>query len=122
MDDCVVEIEDSDADAGTNVQLNKQQDADKQKWWEDKYGIIHTVVNDMVLDTSDEGKLHIQEYDPDVAGMQWQKSGNRIFNKVESGKCRQIRDHKDTKLFDKFKVNEEEYTGQPHQKWIFEYI
>jgi len=123
MEDRVIDVEDADADAGTKVQLNKQDDVDKQKWWEDKYGIIHTALNDMVFDTSsDEGKLRIQEYDPDVAGMQWQKSGQRIFNKVEPGRCLQIRDHKDTKLMKKFKVGEDDYSGQPHQKWIFEYM
>jgi len=94
---------------------------DNQLFYEDKYGIIHSKMDDLVFDTADE-KLQMQSYDTDAPNRQYVYSGGKIVLKNKTNRCLQIKDHEKMKPFGFFKIEEDDYQAQPHQKWWFEYV
>jgi len=122
----VIDVSMDDEGEGSRVIVYEKKDRfhkdgnDNQLFYEDKYGIIRSKLNDMVFDTSD-GKACMFEYDPDVPKRQYVYSNGRIVLKSEPNICLQIKDHDERKLMSKHKVEEGEYEAQSYQKWSLEY-
>ena len=123
---CIDVAMNDEGEVGSRVIIYEKKDQfhrdgnDNQLWYEDKYGIIHSKIKDMVIDTS-EGKAHMQMYDPDVTKRQYVYSNGRIVLKGDPNTCLQIKDHEKRKLLKDFKVEEAEYEGHSYQKWLMEY-
>ena len=52
MNGKVMDVEGADTEAGTKVIMYDKNDSapDNQLWYEDKYGVIHSKLNDFALD------------------------------------------------------------------------
>jgi len=116
----VIDVDDGCPDPGTKVIMYGKKDdlEDNQIFYQDKYGIIHSKLNDFSLDSSD-GKFRLNPYDPECPGMQWTYSGGTIRNKLEHEKVADIYDE-DT--WDGAKIVPFDYSGNSNQLWELEYI
>jgi hypothetical protein len=122
-----VSLDDDGEEGSRAIMYKRKEEHDKdgnanQLFYEDKYGIIHTLLNNMVFDTSDEGRVRMFEYDPDASKRQYVYSNGRLVLKNDSNTCLQIKDADERKWTSHHKVEEGEYEAQSYQKWWLEYI
>jgi hypothetical protein len=126
VDGKVMDVRDADMNPGAKVITwgRHDQEQDNQLWYEDKYGTIRCKMNDFVIDNS-EGSCRLQEFDYDVPGRNWLRSGNKIVNRSDPSLCLQIMDAGDQgmrKHWKGRKLDAAPYVGAEHQQWDFEYI
>lgn len=116
----VLDVRDGNADPGEKVILWDMHDdvQDNQLFYEDKYGFIHSKLNDFVFDTS-EGSARLFPYDHELPGHQWVKSGTKIVNKLDSTQCLEATGGG---LLSHPKLVAATYTGAENQTFIFEYL
>ena len=68
---------------------------------------------------TDDDKLRMREFDADVETQRWVKCGNKLLFRDDPSRCLQV---KSGGLMSKAKVEVGEYSGDPAQRWTFEYI
>jgi len=116
----VMDVEGARTDPGTKVVMYDQHESpqDNQLFYEDKYGSIHTKLNDFALDFDDE-KIRINPYDPMKASQQWVISGDTIRNKLDPN---QVIDIIDEDSWNGAYLCSYDYSGNSNQLWTFDYI
>jgi len=120
MNGKVMDVEEASTDAGTKVIMYDQNsDApDNQLFYEDKYGMIHSKLNDFVLDF-DDGKIRVNPYDPMKDSQQWVISGDTIRHKVNHN---QVIDIIDEDSWNGAYLCGYDFHGKSNQLWNIEYI
>merc|ERR1711976_542771 len=120
MNDRVLDIKGDQAEPGAKVIMYTKNEgiSDNQLWYEDRYGVIRSKLNDCAIDTCD-GKAITNDYDPGTQTQQWVKVENRIVNKFDPATCLDIKGAKDR---DGAKLIGYEYSGSDNQHWEFEYL
>lgn len=116
----VVDIRGADPSPGGKVITYDQQEgmADNQLWYEDKYGIIRSKLNDFAFDSS-EGGLKMQPYDPSIPTMQWILMGNRIANRIDPS---YVMDIKGGSSGNNVRLISYEYNSGDNQHWLLDYV
>lgn len=116
----VLDIKRGEAEPGTKAVMYDQNEEEtaNQLWWEDKYGIIYSCLNNLAPDHSDDC-LRMQPYDVEKVSLQWVISGFRVCRRDD---LNLVWDIKGAKEKDCAKVVSYEYHGGDNQKWSFEYI
>jgi len=114
----VFDVRGGDASPGTKVVMYEFNGQENQVWYEDRWGCIHSKLNDFVIDTND-GDARLQPYDPTNPGQQWVKSDNRIINKMDHSICIDV---KGGKKGNDAKLCAYGYKGAENQHFTFEYL
>lgn len=89
---------------------------ENQLFWEDCYGLFHSKLTGMVLDSYDR-KLRMMPVEPGKPTQQWVRHGNRVVNKFDPATCLDIKGGSGGK-----DVIHYEYKGGDNQHWMFEYL
>merc|ERR1711976_87087 len=120
MNERVLDIKGDQVEPGAKVITYTKNEGitDNQIWYEDRYGVIRSKLNDCAIDTCD-GKAITNDYDPSTQTQQWVKVENRIVNKFDPATCLDIKGAKDR---DGAKLIGYEYSGSDNQHWEFEYL
>jgi len=120
MNGKVVDIRGGSADPGAKVIMYEQGDgySDNQLWYEDKYGVIRSKLNDLVMDSS-EGSMRMQEYEPTNPAQQWIYNGGRVTNRHDEGTCLDIKGGSSS---NGAKLITYEYNGGDNQHWSMDFV
>jgi len=116
----VMDVEGGSTNPGTKVIMYDQNsDApDNQLFYEDKYGAIHSKLNDFALDF-DDGKIRVNPFDPMKDSQQWVISGDTIRMKNDPSK---VIDIYDEDSWNGAYLTSYDYHGKSNQQWTIEYI
>lgn len=115
----VLDVEGCDTSSGTRAVMYEKQDPmqDNQLWWEDRYGVIHSCLNDMAIDVQD--CLRMEVYSVENPSMQWVLAGDRICRR---GDLNTVLDIKGAKHKNCAKVISYTFSGDDNQLWSFDYV
>jgi len=116
----VADIRGADPTPGGKVISYEQVDgmADNQLWYEDRYGVIRSKLNDFAMDSAD-GTMRMNPYDPSNPMMQWVLMGNRVVNRNDPN---MVLDIKGGSSSNNVKLIPYEYNGGDNQHWTLDYI
>jgi len=123
MNGKVLDVKNCDEEPGAKVITFQQNDfpSDNQLWYLNRKGFISSRLNGLVWDSSDDGKICMQEYEEDNEDQTWTivPAESKIVLASNPDMSADIKGSKDK---DKAKIVSWEYHGGDNQRWTFEYI
>lgn len=120
LSDKVLDVRGADSSPGAEIITYDQGggNADNQLWYEDRYGVIRSKMNDFAMDASD-GYLRTNPHDPGNPRQQWIVGNDRIFNRHNPGEVLDISGNDSGNCASIIPYDDH---GGDNQRWTFEYI
>ncbi|KAK2162801.1 hypothetical protein LSH36_91g03009 [Paralvinella palmiformis] len=81
----VIDVKHADVlpDSKLLMRIKASEIVDSQLWYENKYGVVCSKLNDFVLESGDDSKIRLQPYEAGNTCQLWTVQDNRIVNRVQ---------------------------------------